>query len=97
MAAQPWPSATKIEYPFTLFNGKEWGNKFAGIEPITFEMSSSPMGARQFNYNDEGIAHYGLYADWVEALRIHGGEEALNALYSSAEDYIRAWEKVENR
>lgn len=26
-----------------------------------------------------------------------GGEEALNALYSSAEDYIRAWEKVENR
>jgi len=97
MAAQPGASATKISYPFTLFEGAEWGEQFANIEPVTFEQSSSELGGRYFDYNEEGIAHYGLYADWVEAVRLHGGAEALDALFNSAEDYIRAWEQVEGR
>lgn len=97
MAGQSGPPGTKINYPFTLFEGKEWGDNFAHVAPVTFEQSSSELGGRFFDYNEEGIAHYGLYADWVESVRLLGGAEALDALFRSAEDYIRAWEQVENR
>lgn len=97
MAGQSGPPSTKINYPFTLFEGQDWGDTFAHIAPVTFEQSSSELGGRVFDYNEEGIAHYGLYADWVESVRLLGGAEALEVLFRSAEDYIRSWEQVENR
>lgn len=97
LAAQPGPSEPRISYPFTLFQGPDWGSKFNGIQPITFEESAIPEGDRYFDYNKEGIAQYGLYADWVEAVRKKGGAKALNALYSSAEHYLRVWERVDER
>lgn len=97
LAAQPGPSEPKIDYPFTLFQGADWGPKFDDMAPVTFDQSHVPEGDRYFDYNDEGIAHYGLYADWVEALRKTGGARAMNALYNSAEHYLRVWERAEDR
>ncbi|WP_157572474.1 peptidase M19 [Nevskia soli] len=84
-----------VTYPFTLFKGPDWGSEFAGVAPVTFDREVT--GQRTFDVNAEGQAHYGLKADWVEQLRIEGGEPALNALYHSAEAYLEMWERTENR
>lgn len=101
MAAQPGPGGgAEISYPFTLFQGPDWNDKFAGIEPLTFELSCVPEGDRCFDFNKEGIAQYGLYADWVESVRKTAGDRApaiLDALYSSAEHYLQVWERTRNR
>ena len=36
-------------------------------------------------------------ADYVEEVRIEGGEEAVTALFNSAEAYLQMWEKTVDR
>jgi hypothetical protein len=38
-----------------------------------------------------------MIPDFVEETRIEGGQEAIDALYNSAEAYLQMWEKVVNR
>ena len=85
-----------VRYPFTLFAGSDWGPQFAaaGIQPLTFYQSQSVEGQRKWNIDEEGFSHYGLIADFVEETRIEGGEEATTALYNSAEQYLRMWERT---
>jgi hypothetical protein len=51
-------------------------------------------GQRTFDYNVDGTAHYGLYPDWAEAVRIAGGPEIANDLANGAEAYIQMWERT---
>lgn len=87
--------ATPVEYPFTLFKGPDWGPQFKNVAPVTFDREVS--GERVFDLNNEGWAHYGLIADFVEETRIEGGQPALDALYNSAEAYLEMWERTLNR
>ncbi|PTU31505.1 peptidase M19 [Stenotrophobium rhamnosiphilum] len=88
-----------IVYPFTLFKGPGWGPQFAaaGIKPITVNKLTIPESGKSWNPDEVGTAHYGLIADYVEQTRIEGGQEAIDALYNSAEAYLQMWEKVVNR
>ena len=88
--------STPVGYPFTLFQGPGWGPQFAaaGIRPLTFNQSQSAEGQRKWNIDEEGFSHYGLTADFVEETRIEGGEEAITALYNSAEQYLQMWERT---
>ena len=96
LGAQAGPRAAdrpQINYPFTLFQGPDWAGVFnTNVTPVKFEKQTS--GERVFDANTEGQAHYGLKADWVEELRLEGGNEALKALYNSAEVYIQMWERT---
>ncbi len=78
----------RIEYPFWSFDGLV---KFT--EPKT--------GNRRFDYNTEGVAHYGLYAEWIENLRQidsrDGDTSALDILMNSAETYLQMWERAERQ
>ena len=38
-------------------------------------MDRQVTGQRTFDYNREGVAHYGLYADWLADLRRTGGQQ----------------------
>lgn len=84
-----------VSYPFTLFEGPDWGPQFAGIAPVTFDRQVS--GERVYDTDIDGMAHYGLVADWVEEVRLEGGEAALTALYNSAEAYLQMWERTLDR
>jgi microsomal dipeptidase-like Zn-dependent dipeptidase len=98
LGAQAGPrksGAVPVKYPFTLFQGEGFGSQFAGFSPIVFDKQKS--GQRSFDINGEGMAHYGLVADFVEEVRIEGGEEAVTALFNSAEGYLQMWERVLNR
>ena len=84
-----------VQYPFQLFQGPGWGEQFsaAGIQPITVDQLSIPNG-RAWDVEIDGQSHYGMFPDFVEEIRLEGGEEGITALYNSAESYIQLWEKV---
>ena len=88
-----------VVYPFTLFQGPDWGPQYAaaGIKPITFKLQTQPESGKTWNIDEVGTAHYGMVADYVEEIRLEGGKDALDALYNSAEAYLQMWEKTVNR
>ncbi|MEQ1439546.1 peptidase M19 [Fontimonas sp. SYSU GA230001] len=89
--------ATPVQYPFTLFQGEDWGPQFSGFAPVTFKLQTVPESGKTWNIDEVGTAHYGMVADYVEEIRLEGGREALDALYNSAEAYLRMWEQTVNR
>jgi microsomal dipeptidase-like Zn-dependent dipeptidase len=79
---QPEPRAgAPLAYPFTAPNGTT--------------VSRQTFGSRTFDLNTDGVAQYGLYADWtVDLIQQAGGDSALlrQQLMSGAEAYTRMWE-----
>jgi microsomal dipeptidase-like Zn-dependent dipeptidase len=50
---------------------------------------------RQFDFNKDGFAHYGLLPDLLQDVKNIGlPRRAWESLFSSAESYIQAWEKA---
>jgi hypothetical protein len=87
--------AVPVSYPFMLFRGAGWGSQFAALAPVTFDRETT--GERVWDVNVEGWANYGQVADFVEEVRIEGGQPALDALFNSAEVYLQMWERTLNR
>jgi microsomal dipeptidase-like Zn-dependent dipeptidase len=53
-------------------------------------------GTRYWDFNLDGLANYGLLPDFLQDLRNVGiNAPQMDALFESAEDYIKMWEKVE--
>ena len=68
---------------------------FSGLGGVTIDRQRS--GERVFDINTDGVAHYGLYPDWVEdAEHVAGADgEALGAdLARGAEAYLQTWERA---
>ena len=85
MTCQPgsdsWFEAT---YPFTSYDGL-----------VTFEQPT--LGHRTFDFETEGVAHYGLYAEWMENLRQVDEDhpaEVMEIFMNSAETYLQMWERA---
>jgi microsomal dipeptidase-like Zn-dependent dipeptidase len=79
------PCATGLVYPFT------------GVMGGTFNQQTT--GNKTFNFNTDGGAHYGLYADFFASLKLGTSgltNDELDPLLNSAETYIRLWEKVDS-
>jgi microsomal dipeptidase-like Zn-dependent dipeptidase len=85
LAAQPDAPQSEpkgsIKYPFKSYDGK-----------VTFQRQRT--GDRVFDYTKEGVAHYGLYADWFEDLRRHGGKRLSRDMWNGAEAYLEMWERA---
>jgi len=76
------PTDGGISYPFRSYDGK-----------VTFERQKT--GDRTFDYNDEGVAHYGLYADWLNDLQSHGSKQMSRDMWNGSEAYLEMWERAE--
>jgi hypothetical protein len=50
-------------------------------------------GSKTYDYNATGTAHYGLYPDWAEAVRLIGGQAVINDMTNGAEAYLQMWER----
>jgi microsomal dipeptidase-like Zn-dependent dipeptidase len=70
-----------VTYPFKSLDGR-----------ITFDHQVS--GQRTYDVNVDGVAHYGLYPDWMEQLRLFAGEPIADDLMSGAEAYLQTWERA---
>ena len=75
-------AADPVTYPFTALGGAS--------------VSRQRSGERVFDINTDGVAHYGMYADWVEDVAHVAGADgaALGAdLARGAEAYLQTWER----
>jgi len=57
----------------------------------------SAAGTRWFNYNSDGVAHYGMLNDFVrDARTMPGGAELIdNNLMAGAEYFLETWKRCE--
>ena len=67
-----------VSYPFKSFDGS-----------TTLDRQTS--GERQFDINVDGVAHYGLYPDWIEDLRMLAGDRIIRDMGRGAEAYLQMW------
>lgn len=70
-----------VTYPFKSVDGR-----------VTFERQRT--GTRVFDINDVGVAHYGLYPDWIEDLRHIAGDRIVSDLSRGSEAYLEMWERA---
>ena len=73
--------AGSITYPFKSYDGK-----------VTFERQKT--GNRTFDFTKEGVAQYGLYADWLADLKRVGGKQMADDMMAGAEAYLEMWERT---
>jgi hypothetical protein len=71
----------KLSYPFKSLDGR-----------VTFDRQKT--GDRTFDYNTDGVAHYGLYADWFADLARLGGHQLTKDLWNGSEAYLEMWERA---
>ena len=68
-----------VTYPFTGLGG--------------VEIDKHVNGQRTYDINTDGVAHYGLYPDWIEDLRRQGGANIADDMARGAEGYLQMWER----
>jgi len=91
-----WFAADK-EYTMLLHNAivpvlRSWKLKNGSNLPLR----RFKTGNRYWDFNTDGMAHYGMMPDFLQDLRNIGITPAnLTPLFRSAEDYIQMWEKAE--
>jgi hypothetical protein len=71
----------QVTYPFTGLGG--------------VQVSKQASGQRTYDINVDGVAHYGLYPDWVEDLRRQAGADIADDMARGAEAYLQMWERAE--
>jgi hypothetical protein len=68
-----------VTYPFTGFGG------------VTVKQQVS--GTKAYDINTSGVAHYGLYPDWIEDLRRIAGQDIIDDMVRGPEAYLQMWER----
>lgn len=85
LGTQPGPrgdaASNPLKYPFT----SEFG--------LVFDKQVS--GNRVFDFNQEGMAHYGMLADHIQDMREQNSTRVYEAVMNSAEAYLQMWERSE--
>jgi hypothetical protein len=84
LSHQPEASSdgSSFTYPFKSYDGK-----------VTFQRQKT--GNRTFDYGKEGVAEYGLYADWFNDLQRIGGKQLAGDMWDGAEAYLEMWERAD--
>ena len=70
-----------VHYPFKSFDGK-----------VT--LGHQVSGQRVYDINVDGVAHYGLYPDWIEDLRVLAGPQIIRDMARGPEAYLEMWERA---
>jgi hypothetical protein len=65
---------------------------FKGLGGVT--ISKEISGERTYDINVDGVAHYGLYPDWIEDLRRQGGSDIADDMARGSEAYLQMWERA---
>ena len=72
-----------ISYPFT------------GLGGVTIDRQVS--GEKTYDFNVDGTAHYGMYPDWVEDIRLLAGDkgdEIMADMARAGEAFLQMWERA---
>ena len=83
--------------------GPQGGPRGADVEnPVTYpfqgtfdvEIDQQRSGERLYDINVDGVAHYGLYPDWIEDLKQIAGTDIDDDLVRGPEAYLQMWERT---
>ena len=81
-------SRQKVSYPIEV--AKKQG--VANAKPLKHDK----LGTRTFHFSKDGVAHIGLYPEFVGALSAAPkGDPAVTGLFRSANDFVEMWKKIE--
>ena len=69
-----------VTYPFTGLGGVQVGQQVSG--------------ERVYDINTDGVAHYGLYPDWIQDLRMLAGDDIVKDMERGPEAYLQMWERA---
>ena len=72
--------ANPVTYPFKALGGAT--------------VRKQRSGKRVYDINVDGVAHYGLYPDWIEDLRKQAGGDIVSDMARGAEAYLQTWERA---
>ena len=104
------PKANREKYYFGFGYGADMngfgaqGNARNGPNPVTYPFKSwdgkqtihqQKSGERLYDINKDGVAHYGLYPDWIEDLRKQAGDGIVKDMARGSEAYLQMWERAE--
>jgi hypothetical protein len=84
LGAQGSPRGADVPNPVTY--------PFRGLGGVTVHQQRS--GERTYDINVDGVAHYGLYPDWIEDLRRIGGSAIVEDMARGPEAYLQMWERA---
>ena len=79
---RPGNESNPVSYPFRSFDG--------GVM-----LDKQVSGERVYDINVDGVAHYGLYPDWLEDLRMIAGQQIVDDMAQGAEAYLQTWERAD--
>ncbi|HJR46042.1 MAG TPA: hypothetical protein VJ927_10605 [Actinomycetota bacterium] len=65
---------------------------FTGLGGVTVQQQQS--GTKTYDINKHGVAHYGLYPDWIEDLRRIAGDAIVEDMARGPEAYLQMWERT---
>jgi microsomal dipeptidase-like Zn-dependent dipeptidase len=85
MVTQPKPRQKDVDGTTITCSEVEYSSEFP---PCKTE-------SRTWDYNREGVAHYGLIPDYFQDVRNLGGDQEVEALFRGAEGFARMWERCE--
>ncbi len=85
LGAQGGPRGADVDNPVEY--------PFEGMGGTTIDHQHS--GERVYDINVDGVAHYGLYPDWIEDLQMIAGESIDADLVRGPEAYLQMWERAE--
>ncbi|MEE1825162.1 discoidin domain-containing protein [Streptomyces sp. BE20] len=83
-----WPgprgadTANPVRYPFRSADGGSL-------------IDRQTTGSRTWDLNTDGAAHDGLVPDWLEDVRLVGGQDVVDDLFRGAESYLTTWGAAE--
>jgi hypothetical protein len=77
---RPNAATNPVTYPFTGLGGVK----------IYHQVS----GQRVFDINKDGVAHYGLYPDWIQDLKVLAGPKIVDDMTRGPEAYLQTWERA---
>ena len=88
-APQLYLAANAVEYPVDIAH-------LLGPAKHTPVLQKSQLGWKTFDFKKDGIAHYGMLPDFMQALSQQPNRgSALDALFHSVNDVVVMWEKCE--
>jgi hypothetical protein len=66
---------------------------FTGLGGVRVDQQVS--GQRVYDINKDGVAHYGLYPDWIQDLRMLAGDDIVKDMERGPEAYLQMWERAD--
>ena len=69
-----------VTYPFTTLGG--------------VKVDKQVSGQRTYDINKDGVAHYGLYPDWIQDLKMQAGNDIVKDMSRGPEAYLQMWERA---